>query len=103
MRILEVLHCGSGRLVLAPRRARHVLEAHVRSDLRIGTDSDQRTEQGGDHDGADGRGGHQDEGHDPGRPSRQRDRLAARAVGLDEPEPLKHHPKVTMRHTTRFG
>ena len=36
MRILEVLHCGSGRLVLAPRRARHVLEAHVRSDLRIG-------------------------------------------------------------------
>jgi hypothetical protein len=68
-----------------------------------GTDSDQWTEQSGDHDGSDGSGGHEDEGHDPGRPSRQRDRLAARAVGLDEPEPLKHHPEVTMRHTTRFG
>jgi uncharacterized membrane protein (UPF0127 family) len=36
MRILEVLHCKPGRLVTARRRARHVLEAHVRSDLRIG-------------------------------------------------------------------
>jgi uncharacterized protein len=36
MRILEVLHCRPGRLVTARRRARHVLEAHVRSDLRIG-------------------------------------------------------------------
>jgi uncharacterized protein len=36
MRILEVLHCRPGRLVRARPRARHVLEAHVRSDLRIG-------------------------------------------------------------------
>jgi uncharacterized protein len=36
MRILEVLHCRPGRLATTRRRARHVLEAHVRSDLRIG-------------------------------------------------------------------
>jgi uncharacterized membrane protein (UPF0127 family) len=36
MRVLEVSHCRPGRLVTARRRARHVLEAHARSDLRIG-------------------------------------------------------------------
>jgi len=36
MRILGVRRCRPGRLVMALRRARHVLEAHVRSDLRIG-------------------------------------------------------------------
>ncbi len=36
MRILEVRRCRPGRLVMTRRRARHVLEANVRSDLRIG-------------------------------------------------------------------
>jgi len=36
MRILEVLHCKHGRFVRARRRARHVLEADVGSELRVG-------------------------------------------------------------------
>jgi uncharacterized protein len=36
MRVLAVRRCGPGRLVLSRRRARHVLETGVRSELRIG-------------------------------------------------------------------
>jgi uncharacterized membrane protein (UPF0127 family) len=36
MRVLAVRRCPPRRVVVARRRARHVLEAHVRSDLRIG-------------------------------------------------------------------
>ena len=60
-------------------------------------------EQGGDRDGPERRGGYQEQGHDPGRPARKRDRLPARSVGLDEAEPFQHHPEITMRHTTGFG
>ena len=36
MAVLAVRRCPPSRVVFARRRARHVLEAHVRSDLRIG-------------------------------------------------------------------
>ena len=36
MRVIEVRYCRPGRVVVARRRARHVLEAAGGSDLRIG-------------------------------------------------------------------
>ena len=36
MRVLGVRRCRPGRLVMARRRARHILEAGVRTELRIG-------------------------------------------------------------------
>jgi uncharacterized membrane protein (UPF0127 family) len=36
MRVLEVRRCRPGRLVMARRRARHVLETGIRSQLRTG-------------------------------------------------------------------
>jgi uncharacterized membrane protein (UPF0127 family) len=36
MRVLAVKRCGPGRLVVAPRHARHVLETGIRTRLRIG-------------------------------------------------------------------
>jgi uncharacterized protein len=36
MRVLGVRHCRPGRLVMVRRRARHVLETDVRTELRIG-------------------------------------------------------------------
>ena len=36
MRVLAVKRCGPGRLVVGPRRARHVLESGKRTRLRVG-------------------------------------------------------------------
>jgi len=36
MRVLAVRRCRPGRFVLARRPSRHVLEAHIRTELRIG-------------------------------------------------------------------
>ena len=36
MRVVGVRHCRPSRFVLPPRRARHVLEADIRTEIRIG-------------------------------------------------------------------
>ncbi len=36
MEVIAVRRCRPGRLVAAPRRARHILECDIRSELRIG-------------------------------------------------------------------
>jgi hypothetical protein len=103
MRVLGVRHCrpagwswpGDAPVTFSRRTSER--------SSGSGTASAQRTKQGGDDESPERRGGHDEQGHDPGRPSRKRDRLTARSVGLDEAEPLQHHPEITMRHTTGFG
>ncbi len=60
-------------------------------------------EPGGERERSQRRRRDEEQGYEPRSPPRERDRLAARPVGLDEPQPLQHHPDLTVRHTTGFG
>ncbi len=104
MRVVELRRCrpgsSSGRGVATPAT---LSNAASPQGSRSAIGSDPHAEQCADQHGSEGGGTHDEQRNHPGCPARQRDRLTASPLGLDQSEPFQDHPKLALRHTTVSG